>query len=53
MINVAVEFPLISSRIWARVFLAFLLNAINNIKADTVASEKIKSAWENGKKIFP
>lgn len=35
------------------VFLAFLLNAINNIKADTVVAEKIKSAWENGKKIFP
>lgn len=35
------------------VFLAFLLNAIKNIKADKVASSKIKSAWNDGKKLFP
>lgn len=31
------------------VFIAFLLNAIDNIKQDPEASEKIKSAWLGGK----
>ena len=31
------------------VFIAFLLNAIDNIKKDPEASEKIKSAWVGGK----
>lgn len=31
------------------VFVAFLLNAIDNIKQDPEASEKIKSAWNGGK----
>lgn len=31
------------------VFIAFLLNAIDNIKQDPEASEKIKSAWDGGK----
>ena len=31
------------------VFIAFLLNAIENIKKDPEASEKIKSAWDDGK----
>ena len=31
------------------VFVAFLLNAIDNIKKDPEASEKIKSAWDGGK----
>ena len=31
------------------VFIAFLLNAIDNIKQDAEASEKIKSAWVGGK----
>ena len=35
------------------IFIAFFINAIKNIKSDAVASEKIKSAWESGKKILP
>lgn len=35
------------------VLLAFLLNAIKNIKSDEKASEIIKSAWESGKKLIP
>ena len=31
------------------VFVAFLLNAIENIKKDPEASEKIKTAWDGGK----
>lgn len=31
------------------VFIAFLLNAIENIKQDPEASEKIKTAWDGGK----
>lgn len=31
------------------VFIAFLLNAIDNIKQDPEASEKIKTAWDGGK----
>ncbi len=31
------------------VFIAFLLNAIENIKKDPEASEKIKTAWDGGK----
>lgn len=31
------------------VFIAFLLNAIENIKKDPEASDKIKSAWDGGK----
>lgn len=35
------------------IFIAFLLNAIQNIKSDKEASTKIKNAWEKGKKLFP
>ncbi|MBQ3024796.1 MAG: hypothetical protein IJD23_05765 [Spirochaetaceae bacterium] len=35
------------------IFIAFLLNAIQNIKSDKEASAKIKNAWEKGKKLFP
>jgi len=35
------------------IFVAFLLNAIQNIKSDKEASTKIKNAWEKGKKLFP
>lgn len=35
------------------IFVAFLLNAIQNIKSDKEASAKIKNAWEKGKKLFP
>ena len=35
------------------ILIAFFINAIKNIKSDAVASEKIKSAWESGKKILP
>jgi hypothetical protein len=31
------------------VFIAFLLNAVENIKKDPEASEKIKTAWDGGK----
>lgn len=31
------------------VFIAFLLNAVDNIKQDPEASEKIKTAWDGGK----
>ena len=31
------------------VFVAFVLNAVDNIKQDPEASEKIKSAWDGGK----
>ena len=31
------------------VFIAFLLNAIDNIKEDAEASDKIKTAWDGGK----
>ncbi len=31
------------------IFIAFMLNAIQNIKQDTEASGKIKSAWKDGK----
>ncbi len=32
------------------IFIAFLLNAIQNIKDDPVSSQKIKEAWKEGKK---
>lgn len=35
------------------IFLAFLLNAIKNIKCDKISNEKIKNAWNEGKKLFP
>lgn len=35
------------------IFVAFLLNAIQNIKSNKEASAKIKNAWEKGKKLFP
>ena len=35
------------------VFIAFLLNAIKNIKCDKISNEKIKNAWNEGKKLFP
>lgn len=35
------------------VFIAFILNAIKNVKSDKKSVEKIKSAWTAGKKLFP
>jgi hypothetical protein len=35
------------------IFIAFLLNAIKNIKCDKISNEKIKNAWNEGKKLFP
>lgn len=35
------------------IFLAFVINALKNIKSDKSSVEKIKSAWNEGKKLFP
>ena len=35
------------------VFIAFLLNAIKNIESNKFAFDKINSAWNSGKKLFP
>lgn len=34
-------------------FLAFFLNAMRSIKEDKIVTKKIKSAWTEGKKLFP
>ena len=35
------------------IFIAFFLNTVKNIKSNKFAFDKINSAWNSGKKIFP